>query len=375
MGLIRALSCRERARTCETACVSPQSQGVLTPLTAAAIFLVLTVEPGGEGATRELLSEASALRRSVGFRIPEGELVCVTGIGSTLWDRMLGEPRPAELHPFPGFQGERHVAPATPGDLLFHIRAHRLDLCFELAARLTERLAGVAEVVDEVHGFRSFDERDLLGFVDGTENPEGEDACEAVTIGDEDSEFAGGSYVIVQKYLHDILGWNALSVEQQERVIGRTKLDDIELADDVKPADSHVALNTIEDESGRQQQIMRFNMPFGRVAAREHGTYFIGYARTASLIEQMLTNMFVGDPPGTYDRVLDFSTAVTGGLFFVPTVEFLENSLSAAIVAAEDEAKGAGELDDGQSPVLTPQPADGPSDGSLGLGGLREAMR
>jgi porphyrinogen peroxidase len=352
--------------------MSPQSQGVLTPLTEAAIFLVLGVEAGNEGPVRELLSEVSALKRSVGFRIPEGELVCVTGIGSSLWDRMLGEPRPAELHPFPGFQGEQHAAPATPGDLLFHIRAHRLDLCFELATRLTERLAGVAEVVDEVHGFRSFDERDLLGFVDGTENPEGKDAFEAVTIGDEDPRFAGGSYVIVQKYLHDILGWNALSVGQQERVIGRTKLEDIELADDIKPADSHVALNTIEDDSGRQRQILRFNMPFGRVGVREYGTYFIGYARAVSLIEQMLTNMFIGNPPGIYDRVLDFSTAVTGSLFFVPTVELLDDLSPTTIVAAESEAKD--ELDHGQSLVQTPQPAD-ESDGSLGLGGLLEARR
>jgi porphyrinogen peroxidase len=355
--------------------VSSQSQGVLTPLTAAAIFLVLTVEPGGERATRELLSEVSALRRAVGFRVPEAELVCVTGIGASLWDRMLGEPRPAELHPFSEFRGERHVAPATPGDLLFHIRARRFDLCFELATRLSEGLAGVAEVVDEVHGFRSFDDRDLLGFVDGTENPEGQDADEAAIVGDEDREFAGGSYVVVQKYLHDLRGWNTLSVEHQERVIGRTKLDDIELADDVKPADSHVALNTIEDESGRQQQILRFNMPFGRVGAREHGTYFIGYARTASLIERMLKNMFVGDPPGNYDRVLDFSTAATGGLFFVPTVELLDDSLSAASFAAASRVEGDGKLDDGRSPMQKTQPAGDRSDGSLGLGGLREARK
>ena len=143
--------------------------------------------------------------------------------------------------------------PRTPGDLLFHIRAHRLDLCFELAQRLTGRLRGLADVVDEVHGFRSFDERDLLGFVDGTENPEGAAAPAAVLVGDEDSAFAGGSYVVVQKYLHDLDGWDALPVEEQERAIGRTKLSDIELADDVKPANSHVALTTIEDDEGNEQ--------------------------------------------------------------------------------------------------------------------------
>ncbi|MBN9181296.1 MAG: Dyp-type peroxidase, partial [Microbacterium sp.] len=183
----------------------------------------------------------------------------------------------------------------------------------------------LAVVVDEVHGFKYFDERDLLGFVDGTENPEGQDASDAVLIGDEDPLHAGGSYVIVQKYLHDMAAWNALSVEEQERVIGRTKLDDIEMPDDVKPANSHLALNVIEDEHGVQRQIMRDNMPFGSVGDGEFGTYFIGYAATPDVIEQMLRNMFLGNPPGTYDRILDFSTAHTGSLYFVPTVEFLDD--------------------------------------------------
>jgi putative iron-dependent peroxidase len=347
----------------------PPSQQVLTPLTEAAIFLVLTVAPGAEEVVRELLADVSALKRSVGFRIPEGDLVCVTGIGSELWDRLFDAavPRPAELHPFPGFKGGRHSAPATPGDLLFHIRAHRLDLCFELASRLMDRLAGAATVVDEVHGFRSFDERDLLGFVDGTENPGGAAAVDAVTIAGTDPAAAGGSYAIVQKYLHDIPAWSALSVEQQERVMGRTKLDDIELPDEIKPPDSHVALNTIADEHGVQQQIMRFNMPFGRVGAGEFGTYFIGYARTASLIERMLTNMFIGNPVGTYDRVLDFSTAVTGGLFFVPNAYFLDDPPTAAAPAG---AAAAQIPDDTEAPA-----ADPASNGSLQIGTLREDRR
>ena len=352
----------------------PESQRILTPLTEAAIFLVLTVAPGGEEIVRELLADVSGLKRSVGFRIPEGELVCVTAIGSGLWDRLFGagRPRPAELHPFPGFSGSTHTAPATPGDLLFHIRAHRLDLCFELAARLMDRLNGVTRVVDEVHGFRSFDERDLLGFVDGTENPDGRAALEAVTIDDEDPEFAGGSYVIVQKYVHDMTGWNALTVEQQELVIGRTKLDDIELTDEIKPLDSHVALNTIENENGVQQQIMRFNMPFGRVGAGEFGTYFIGYAKTASLIEQMLTNMFIGSPPGTHDRVLDFSTAATGSLFFVPDAGFLDDPPPAAAPACAMAKDAPDHTDQNAAAEQSASGAGAPDDGSLQIGGLRE---
>jgi putative iron-dependent peroxidase len=344
-----------------------QSQAVLSPITEAAIFLVLTVESGGEDQVRELLADVSGLKRSVGFRAPEAGLTCVTGIGSCLWERMFGFDKPVDLHPFPGFSGVRHSAPATDGDLLFHIRAHRLDLCFELAGLLVRRLESVTTVVDEVHGFRSFDERDLLGFVDGTENPEGSAAYEAVTIGGEDPDFVGGSYAIVQKYVHDISSWNALSVEEQERVIGRTKLDDVELPDELKPSNSHVALNTIVDENGDEQQIMRFNMPFGRVGAGEFGTYFIGYARTATVIEQMLTNMFAGNPPGTYDRVLDFSRSLTGTLFFIPSAEFLDDPPASA------GPKGRSQQEDDvptTQPDPTPPPVAPPPDGSLGIGSL-----
>jgi putative iron-dependent peroxidase len=315
---------------------------------------------------RDLLSDVSGLKRSVGFRIPEGGLTCVAGIGSDLWDRLFGAPRPAKLHPFPGFEGPTHSAPATPGDLLFHIRAQRLDLCFELAQRLTERLIGSARVVDEVHGFRSFDERDLLGFVDGTENPEGEAESAVVLVGEEDPEFAGGSYVVVQKYVHDLDAWDALPVEEQERAIGRTKLNDLEFPDELKPANSHVTLNTIVDEDGMQHQIMRFNMPFGNVGSREFGTYFIGYARTPEVIEQMLTNMFIGKPPGIYDRILDFSTALTGNLFFVPAMEFLDDPHTPGERAAEDVAA----LSEERTPSLgdaAPTP-----NGSLAIGSLRE---
>ena len=215
-----------------------------------------------------------------------------------------------------------------------------------------DRLGGFARVVDEVHGFKSFDERDLLGFVDGTENPEGAAALDAILVGDDDPAFAGSSYVVVQKYVHDLDAWDILPVEEQERVIGRTKLNDIELPDDVKPANSHVALNTIVDDDGEERQILRYNMPFGSVGVREFGTYFIGYARNPDVLEQMLTNMFVGNPPGNYDRVLDFSTAVTGNLFFVPTADFLDDPPTAASAPVSEEG----------------DPGD---DGSLGIGGLR----
>jgi putative iron-dependent peroxidase len=335
-------------------------QAVLSPLTRTAIFLVVTIHAGGEAVARDLLSALSALQRAVGFRDPNGRLSCVASVGSHAWDRLFAGPRPAELHPFRELVGARHRAVSTPGDLLFHIRAERLDLCFALASEIMDRLRDAVTVRDEVHGFKYFDMRDLLGFVDGTENPVGPVASAAVLIGDEDPGFAGGSYVIVQKYLHDLRTWNALPVEAQEKVIGRTKLSDIELDDAVKPPDSHVAVNTIFDPDGTQRQVLRDNMPFGSPGQGEFGTYYIAYARTPSVTERMLQRMFLGSPPATHDRILDFSTATTGTLFFVPTVDFLDDlpDPPGAVVVAE-----AGPTAD----------VPGPADGSLRIGRLNRS--
>jgi porphyrinogen peroxidase len=340
------------------------AQPVSAPLTRAAIFLVVTVNPGPQhrAAMRSFCADLSGLIRAVDFRDLEAGLSCVMGIGSDAWDRLFGQPRPAELHPFREFRGGPRHAVSTPGDLLFHIRAKRMDLCFELASQITARLGDAVTVVDEVHGFRYFDDRDLLGFVDGTENPRGEAVIEAALIGEEDAAFAGGSYVIVQKYLHDMDGWNALSTEAQEVIIGRKKLSDIELDDSVKPTSAHNALTTIT-ENGKEFDIVRDNMPFGRVGAGEYGTYFIGYCRTPRITEQMIENMFVGRPPGNYDRLLDFSRAVTGTLFFVPSATFLD--------AADDDADAAAATPLAE-PTPPPTPSEAPApDGSLGLGSLK----
>jgi putative iron-dependent peroxidase len=298
---------------------------VTSPLSPAAIFLVATVDAGGEEATRSLLADAAGLRRSVGLRVPGAGLELIVSIGSAAWDRLFTGPRPAQLHPFPPLRGARRQAPSTPGDLLFHIRAMSADACFELAHQLVKRLAGAATVVDEVHGFQYFENRDLIGFVDGTENPSGAKAVAAVTVGAEDPDFAGGSYVHVQRYVHDMTAWEALPVPEQERVIGRTKLEDLEMSEDVKPANSHVALTALEDEDGRSREILRANMPYGRVGDGEMGTYFIGYCRTPAVTERMLENMFLGDPRGNYDRLLDFSVPVTGSAFFTPSADFFED--------------------------------------------------
>lgn len=332
---------------------STRPQPILTPLTPAAIFLVATIDDGGEAVVHGALAELSSLVRAVGFRVPSANLSLITGIGSKAFDRLFDAPRPAKLHEFVALDGGRHRAPSTPGDLLFHIRGGSMDVCFELGGRILAAMAGAVTVVDEVHGFKFFEMRDLLGFVDGTENPDGPDAVIAAQI--PEGDYAGASYVHVQRYLHDMTAWNALSVTEQELVIGRTKLEDIELPDSVMPRNSHVAVNEVTDGDGNALQIVRANMPFGNLGDAESGTYYIAYSGDPDVPERMLRNMFIGDPPGNTDRILDFSTATTGTMFFVPTADFLDEPPP---------------LPDPDRPATAPEP-EPHYDGALNIGSLK----
>ncbi len=325
------------------------------------MIVVLAVPEGREGPVHDALDNLSGLTRSVGFRYPDKHLSLTTSFGSDVWDRLFTGPRPKDLHPFVELEGPRHRAPSTPGDVLLHVKASTLDMCFELTWRILDSFGDAVSVIDEVHGFRFFDARDLLGFVDGTENPEGPAAVNATAIGDEDPDFAGGSYVHIQKYLHDMTAWRALSVEEQERVIGRSKLEDIEMDDDVKPKNAHIALNVINDEDGNQLQIVRHNMPFGELGSAEFGTYFIAYSRDPEVTDRMLRNMFLGDPPGNTDRILDFSTAHTGGLFFTPAADWLDAPPDLPSDSATTEA----------APADSSIPASAAAGGSLDIGSLK----
>jgi porphyrinogen peroxidase len=341
---------------------SPEPQAVLAPLSRAALLLVGTVGAEADDAAqvRAFCGDLSGLVRAVGFRDLESALSCVAGFGAQAWPRLFGAAPPPGLHPFAPLTGERHTAPSTPGDVVFHIRAARPDLCFELANQILVALGDALVPVVEVQGFRFFDNRDLLGFVDGTENPTGAAAPLAAVIPADgpESDFAGGSYVVVQKYLHDLDAWNALDVEAQERIIGRGKLSNVELSDESTPSSAHRMLTTVTDAGGNEIKILRDNMPFGSPAAAEFGTLFIGYASSPEVIETMLRNMFIGDPPGNYDRLLDFSTAVTGGLFFVPSAPMLD-----------DLAESAPAQPDLATPDVEPPPAA--TNGTLAIGSLK----
>lgn len=308
------------------------AQSIDAPLSRAAVFLVVaaTSEQAALVKVCSVLEGLDDLLKTVGFRDLSARLSCIVGIGRDLWDHLHLAKRPRELKRFEAVKGPVHTAPSTPGDLLFHIRSERPDLCFEFERLLLDSLGASVTVVDEVSGFRYFDERDLLGFVDGTANPTGVDLPVAALVGGEDADFVGGSYVVVQKYLHDLSRWEQVPTSLQEQIIGRTKIDNIEIDDDDAPRKSHKSLATIVDADGNEHDILRDNMPFGRPGQREFGTYFIGYSRYLWVIEKMLQRMFTGDPPGAYDRILDFSTPHTGATFFAPSRVALQTLVQAA---------------------------------------------
>lgn len=335
-------------------------QIILTRKHQHAFFLVLTLSSDADlSEVSDAISGFTGRVRSVASRAPAANLVGIIGFGSQAWDRLFSGPRPTELHPFIALQG-KHTAPSTPGDILLHLKADTTDLCYELATIVLGDFGANVTVVDEVHGFRYFDMRDLIGFVDGTENPAGAQAVETITCYDEAPTLADGSYVTVQRYVTDMVKWNALTVDAQEDAIGRSKSENIEMSDDAKPTNAHIALNVVYDDEGNQLQIFRDNMPWGS-AEGERGTYFIAYSSSPAITERMLENMFIGDPVGNTDRLLDFTTAVTGSQFYVPPVEFVDDPPPVPDVV---------ERTDGDDDEAAPAQPITSSDGSLGIGSL-----
>jgi len=304
--------------------MSINSQNVLDYPNNNTIFMVWDFKEGVavKDAFANLCSLIINLNNSANTRFPHSKASVVLGIGFDAWHLLgLSVPLPREFQPFAPIKGAKHTAVATGGDLHLHIRADVHSFCIDVASAISEVLRDVAVSTVEVHGFRYWDSRSILGFVDGTENPHGTDREYFGMVGDEDPTYKGGSYLFVQKYIHDMQAWKALPVGEQEKVIGRSKPDDIEMSDGVKPSNSHSALANVGDDL----KIVRDNMPFGNVSTNEMGTYFIAYASTFSTVKKMLTNMFVGVPEGNYDRILDFSVPQTGTLFFVPTFEMLDS--------------------------------------------------
>jgi len=304
--------------------MTPESQNVTDYTNNNTIFTVWNFKenPKVKNQFNHLCKLIINLNNSANIRFPVSQASCVIGIGHDAWLSLdLPTPLPKELVNFSPIVGTKHTAVASKGDLHLHIRADNASICYDMAAAISDILSPVAICVDEVHGFRYWDSRSILGFVDGTENPHGQDREFFAVVGDDDPAYKGGSYLFVQKYIHDLTAWKGLSTEDQEKVIGRYKSNDIEMDDEVKPSNSHIALANVGDDF----KIVRDNMPFGNMSTNDMGTYFIAYASTFTTVQKMLSNMFIGIPEGNYDRILDFSTAKTGTLFFVPTFDMLDD--------------------------------------------------
>ena len=301
----------------------PEPQGVILPEPSEnAIFMVLRVRDAAGSAqpVAKIVARTPALTARLAALDRRAKLVSAVGIGSDFWDVLSPGRRPAGLRPFAPVSANGRGAPSTGGDLLFHIVSKRHDLNFELALKLRDEFVEMVEVMDEVHGFRYLDGRDLTGFIDGTENPKGKERAEVALVGEEDREFAGGSYVVTQRYVHDLKKWSVLSAKDQERTIGRRKRDSQDLSAKAKPPTAHISRVTIE-EDGKELKIVRHSFPYGTVS--EAGLFFIAYCRTLDIPQRMLERMIGAGGDSLHDHLMDFTRAISGATFFAPSLRML----------------------------------------------------
>jgi putative iron-dependent peroxidase len=261
-------------------------------------------------------------------RTTTGGVNLVAGFRPSLWERIAPQDMPAGVTDFDqAVQGvDGYAMPATQHDLWLWVAGHAYDKVFDVTREAMSVLTPVAILVSEVAGWTYKENRDLTGFIDGTENPSLSDAPEVALIPPQ-SRGAGGSIVLVQKWMHDAFAFDALPIEEQEKVIGRTKDTSVELDEEVRGAQSHVSRTVIE-EHGVEQHIFRRNTPFG--TATEHGTMFIGFSRDQHRLARMLARM-AGAEDGIRDALTRYTTAVSGAYYLVPSVESLRS------FAAEDD--------------------------------------
>lgn len=272
----------------------------------------------------EFCEDQDEILNSLRLRFKDDNLQFSFGISRHAWNILFPNTTPPkQLRTFKEIKGPDYTAPSTPGDIFLHIRSNKADVDYELLRQLMTSLGEFTKPEYEIHGFSYEDGRSIIGFVDGTANPVGTEARNAVLIGDEDPAYKYGSYMFTQKYLHDMKTWEALSVEEQEKIIGRHKFDDRELDDDQKYRNAHNVISLSHDANGDEIDILRANVMFSKPSQNEYGTFFISYSRTFDVVQDMLNHMFLGQNGSTHDKLLEFSTAKTGTLFFVPSKELI----------------------------------------------------
>jgi putative iron-dependent peroxidase len=303
--------------------ISQAAQDVYKDVGQNVVFLTLALNRQDQAAERSAVAELAgrlpAVLNSMRIRLPEANLKCAFGLSAKAWDYLYpGAAKPRELENFAGLHQGTFTMPGTPADLFLHLRAGQQAVLFEIIDQLRDFFQPVTTVVDQTAGFRYFEGRAIIGFIDGTEAPSELDAAGYAIIGDEDPAFAGGSYAFAQKWIHDMDFWKGLPVEEQERAVGRRKFSDLELDDEAKAPNAHNVAAKVEID-GEEQKIVRMNVPFADLGSGQTGTYFIGYARhwqvTLAMLKQML---------GMSDYLLQFSQIVTGQAFFIPSRALLD---------------------------------------------------
>jgi len=301
----------------------PQPQkGICAEPNLHALFLMFNVIDEDEQVIRVKLARILDLFTHFDEEHYEAMVSGVVAIGSNYWMELYPGLIPQELAPFPDMQCEDRSAPVAPCDLFIQIRADRADICYAIGIEIFALLKPHVELIEEVHGFRYLDGRDFTGFIDGTENPRGLRKLDVAIVGDDDPDFAGGSYIHVQRYQHNLTKWQLLPVSRQEAVIGRTKADNIEFSSEDKRAFAHTNRTSLKDGNGNSLQMLRQSMPYGDMTVQ--GLYFISCAKSPKAFTQMLRSMIFGDENGEYDKLLDYTTAETGAAFFAPSINFIK---------------------------------------------------
>jgi putative iron-dependent peroxidase len=297
-------------------------KGICAEPNIHALFLTFTVVDDDTQAMRVKLARIIDLFTHFDEEYYEAMVSGVLAIGINYWYELYPDIIPKELAPFPAMICDDRSAPNSPGDLFIQIKADRMDICYAIGTEIIQLLKVHGDLYEEVRGFRYLDGRDLTGFVDGTENPRGMRKFDVAIVGDNDSDFVGGSYIHIQRYRHNMTKWQLLPVSSQEDIIGRTKAENVEYAADKKSAFSHTKRINLKDENDMSIEILKQSMPYGDMSVQ--GLYFVSCASSPEPFTKILKSMIFGDEEGNYDRLLDYTTAETGGAFFAPSINFIK---------------------------------------------------
>jgi putative iron-dependent peroxidase len=297
--------------------------GVLSDSRPFAQFITLRISDGGTAARQaksclpqlwRLLQEAELGHAQVGLRT-------TIGFSRNGWQRLFSAPMPKSLVDFTPLADDGRSFPVTDGDILIFLKSTRMDVNFRIGRSLAMLLTSCARVVEDVQGFKYREDRDLIDFVDGTENPVDDARAQAVLVGSEDPAWSDGSYITTQRYVHDLVKWNQLTVQDQEAVVGRSKEDNIEFSAADRQPYAHINKGKATAADGSEIPMYRQNMPYGN--SIENGTYFIGFAKSPEVIDSALRKMIIADSQGQYDHLLDYTRAVTGVIYFAPPRSFM----------------------------------------------------